>query len=72
MQPIKSSSNILIIMVLGWIVAAAIGGLYFLIWDYISATVYCLLWIVLLAVLNTLLILWLKKGGVRAFTELPA
>ena len=72
MQPIKSSSNILIIMLFGWIVSAAIGGLYFLVWNYMSATVYCILWIVLLAALNALLILWLKKGGVRTFNQLPA
>ena len=70
MQPIKQSMNILLMMVIGWALTAAIAGLYFLVKNFMSATVYALIWIVILVLLDLLLMRWLRTGGVREFESL--
>ena len=69
-QPIKQSTNILLMMLLGWVVTAAVAGLYFLVKNFMSGTVYGVIWIVLLALLDLFLMRWLKTGGVREFESL--
>ena len=70
MQPIKQSTNILIMMIAGWALTAAIAGLYFLVKNFMSVHVYAVIWIVLLAIVNFLMQQWLKTGGARTLEAL--
>ena len=70
MQPIKQSTNVLLVMLVGWVMTAAIVGLYFLLKVPFSVNIYCAIWVVLLAVMDLLLLKWMRTVGVRKLEEL--
>ena len=70
--PIKQSLNVLLTMLLAWLHALAVGGLYlFLVGPSgLSAALYLAAAAVVTAALDALLLLWLRKKGAAIFEEL--
>ncbi|MBQ5970335.1 MAG: hypothetical protein IJL52_09550 [Clostridia bacterium] len=68
--PIKQSGAVMIALFGGWIVSAALAGLYLLIGYKIGALVYLAVWAVLLAAAAAVTLRWLNRTGSRLFAEL--
>ena len=70
--PIKQSLNVVFTMLLGWLHALAVAGLYLLLFGSsgLPATVYLALAAVVTAVPDALLLLWLRGRGAQIFEEL--
>lgn len=68
--PIKQSACVTIALFGGWGYSILMGGLYFLVQTFLSATVYLLLMLVLTSVLSALLYTWLRKRGTKIFASL--
>ena len=68
--PIKQSASVTIALFGGWGYSIVMGGLYFLLQGFMSATVYLLLMLALTIALSCLLYAWLRKRGTRIFATL--
>lgn len=68
--PIKQSAGVMIALFGGWVILAALGGVYFLLKDVLTVAVFLLLACVLLAVCCWLLLRWLMTKGARIFETL--
>ena len=60
---IKQRITVLLVMLAGWLYAAAIAALYFVVGADMGAAWYLLAWSVLTAVLAVLLRRWLRRSG---------
>ena len=68
--PIKQSMGVLVSMFGGWLIAAALGGIYFAVAKFIGAELYLLICTALLAVLAFPLLHWIKTRGTKIFESL--
>ena len=68
--PIKQSASVTIALFGGWGYAIIVGGLYFLLYPFLSAAVYLVLVLVLTIILSALLYAWLRKRGTKIFASL--
>ena len=68
--PIKQSASVTIALFGGWGYAIIVGGLYFLLYSFLSAAVYLVLVLVLTIILSALLYAWLRKRGTKIFASL--
>lgn len=68
--PIKQSMPVFLALFGGWLLAAAIGGVYLWQRDRISLNVYLLAVSLLLAAGSAAMVLWLKGKGARQFAAL--
>ena len=67
---IKQRITVLLVMLAGWLYAAAIAALYFVIGADMGTAWYLLAWSVLTAVLAVLLRRWLRRSGGHLFAAL--
>ena len=68
--PIKQSASVSIALFGGWIISAAVAGLYLWVGYKMGAALYLLLWTVLSAAAALALLRWLDTRGSRAFMAL--
>ncbi len=68
--PIKQSMPVFLALFGGWLLAAAIGGVYLWQSDHISLNVYLLAVSLLLAAGSAAMVLWLKGKGAQQFAAL--
>ena len=68
--PIKQSGCVMLSLFANWFYAIALGGLYFLCGDAISAAMYLAIFAVVTAAGSALLLRWVKKQGARIFAAL--
>ena len=68
--PIKQSASVTIALFGGWGYAIIVGGLYFLLYPFLSAAVYLVLVLALTIILSALLYTWLRKRGTKIFASL--
>ena len=68
--PIKQSGCVMLSLFANWFYALALGGLYFLCGNALSAAVYLAIFAVVTAVGSALLLHWVKKQGARIFAAL--
>ena len=69
---IKQRITVLLVMLAGWLYAAAIAALYFVVGADMGAAWYLLAWSVLTAVLAVLLRRWLRRSGSRLLGRLAS
>lgn len=69
-QPIKQSVSVLIDIFAGMLLSAALGALFFLLYNFISSAVYLILCLVIFAVITWILLRWLKGKGRIKFADL--
>ena len=69
-QPIKQSLPVMVALFGSWIIAAAIGGLFFLAAGSIRGEIYLLLVSVVLAGLTALMNAWIFRRGAEIFSKL--
>lgn len=69
-QPVKQNANVVISMFGGMILAAILGGLYFLVGAIIGSAIYLVICFVLFAVFTVIIINWFKKKGRTIFATL--
>ena len=67
---IKQRITVLLVMLAGWLYAAAIAALYFVVGADMGAAWYLLAWSVLTAALAVLLRRWLRRSGSRLLGRL--
>ena len=67
---VKQSPAVMIALFGMWVLALAMGALYYPLRNVMETEIYMILWIVLLALADWLLLQWLKKRGSRIFAEL--
>ena len=67
---IKQRITVLLVMLAGWLYAAAIAALYFVVGADMGAAWYLLAWSVLTAALAALLRRWLRRSGSRLLGRL--
>ena len=68
--PIKQSMSVLIVLFGGWILAAALAGIYLLLMPPFGAAVYLWLFTAVMAIAALALYLWLRRRGGQIFMEL--
>lgn len=68
--PIKQSGCVMLSLFANWVYALALGGLYFLCGNVLSAAAYLAIFAVLTAAGSALLLHWVKKQGTRIFAAL--
>lgn len=68
--PIKQSGCVMLSLFANWFYAIALGGLYFLCGNAISAATYLAIFAVVTAAGSALLLRWVKKQGARIFAAL--
>lgn len=68
--PIKQSGCVMLSLFANWFYALALGGLYFLCGNALSAAVYLAIFAVVTAAGNALLLHWVKQRGARIFAAL--
>ena len=68
--PIKQSASVTIALFGGWGYAIIVGGLYCLLYSFLSAAVYLVLVLALTIILSALLYAWLRKRGTKIFASL--
>ena len=68
--PIKQSGCVMLSLFANWFYAIALGGLYFLCGNVLSAAAYLAIFAVVTAAGSALLIRWVKKQGARIFAAL--
>lgn len=68
--PIKQSTPTMIALLGGWVVVAAMAGIYYLLQQYIGATTFAIGTAVLLAVVDGVLLRWILGKGARIFEQL--
>lgn len=68
--PIKQSGCVMLSLFANWFYALALGGLYFLCGNALSAAVYLAIFAVVTAAGSALLLRWVKKQGARIFAAL--
>lgn len=68
--PIKQSGCVMLSLFANWFYAIALGGLYFLCGNVLSAAAYLAIFAVVTAAGSALLLLWVKKQGARIFAAL--
>ena len=68
--PIKQGASVAIALFGGWAFVGIFAGLYFLIGKNITATMFLGICLMILTVINTLLVLWLKNKGSKIFSSL--
>ena len=69
-QPIKQSMSAIIMLLGGMLLAAAVGGLIFLVVLFLDVRVYIAIWLVIFAVLFLLLYRWVTTKGALIFEDL--
>ena len=68
--PIKQSGCVMLSLFANWFYAIALGGLYFLCGNALSAAVYLAIFAVVTAAGSALLLRWVKQRGTRLFAAL--
>ena len=68
--PIKQSMGVMIALFGGWVLVAALAGLYYLVARLLGPLTYLLCAAVLLAVLSALLLRWIRTRGAEIFEAL--
>ena len=68
--PIKQGMSVIITMLGGMCFVFLLGGLYYLLWDYVTPRLYAALVLVFVAIMDYLMYLWIKKRGARIFANL--
>ena len=68
--PIKQSGCVMLSLFANWFYALALGGLYFLCGNALSAAVYLAIFAVVTAAGSALLLHWVKERGARIFAAL--
>ena len=68
--PIKQSGCVMLSLFANWFYAIALGGLYFLCGNVLSAATYLAIFAVVTAAGSALLLRWVKKQGARIFAAL--
>lgn len=68
--PVKQGASVCIALFGGWGMVVALGALYWLVHEYVSAALFIGLGIVLLAVLSAALYAWVKTRGAKIFAQL--
>lgn len=68
--PIKQSGCVMLSLFANWFYAIALGGLYFLCGNVLSAAAYLAIFAVVTAAGSALLLRWVKKQGARIFATL--
>ena len=68
--PIKQSMSVMFAIFGGFGYAILLGGLYFLLFAFLSVNVYLILWLVINVLLSLLLYSWINNKGVKIFEEL--
>ncbi len=68
--PIKQGASVGVALLGGWVIVIALGVLYYLLFDIISAAAYALCIAVLFALADAVLLSWLKLKGSRIFEKL--
>ena len=68
--PIKQSGCVMLSLFANWFYAIALGGLYFLCGNVLSAAAYLAIFAVVTAAGSALLLRWVKKQGARIFAAL--
>ena len=68
--PIKQSGCVMLALFANWFYAIALGGLYFLCGNVLSAAAYLAIFAVVTAAGSALLLRWVKKQGARIFAAL--
>ncbi len=68
--PIKQSGCVVLSLFANWVYALALGGLYFLCGNVLSAAAYLAIFAVVTAAGSALLLCWVKKQGARIFAAL--
>lgn len=68
--PIKQSGCVMLSLFANWFYALALGGLYFLCGNVLSAAVYLAIFAVVTAAGSALLLHWVKQRGARIFAAL--
>ena len=68
--PVKQSISVFLILLIGWVFALALGGLYFWIGWKIGAAAYLSVFTAATAVGSLVLYLWLRKRGTIVFEKL--
>ena len=68
--PIKQSGCVMLSLFANWFYALALGGLYFLCGNALSAAVYLAIFAVVTAAGSALLLHWVKQRGARIFAAL--
>ena len=68
--PIKQSGCVMLSLFANWFYAIALGGLYFLCGNALSAAVYLAIFAVVTAAGSVLLLHWVKQRGARIFAAL--
>ena len=68
--PIKQSGCVMLSLFANWFYAIALGGLYFLCGNVLSAAAYLAIFAVVTAAGSALLLRWVKKQGTRIFAAL--
>ena len=68
--PIKQSGCVMLSLFANWFYAIALGGLYFLCGNVLSAAAYLAIFAVVTAASSALLLRWVKKQGARIFAAL--
>lgn len=67
---VKQSLSVAISLFGGLIFVGIFGGLYYLIYDMITASAYAIILTLILIALNIMIIMWLKKKGCKIFENL--
>lgn len=67
---VKQSIGVLIAMFGGWVIAAALGIAYYLLYAVIGSTVFLCIAVVLLALLSALELKWINTRGSEIFRYL--
>ena len=68
--PIKQGGSVMLALFANWFYAIALGGLYFLCGNALSAAAYLAIFAVVTAAGSALLLRWVKKQGARIFAAL--
>lgn len=68
--PIKQSTPTMIALLGGWVVIAAMAGIYYLLQQYIGAMTFAIGAVVVLAVADGVLLRWILGKGARIFEQL--
>ena len=68
--PVKQSMGVFVSLMGGWVFVIALGGLYYLLRNLVSAEAFLGICGVIILALDAALYFWLKKRGTRLFEEL--
>ena len=68
--PVKQGLPVVLCLFGFWVLAIVMGGLYYLLYRFVSPLSYLLLWSALLLAADALLLAWLKKRGSAIFASL--